>query len=171
MSKQNIMIQKNEKLEKYHWVSFILVIYCWTRDLPVSLIVYPMSLHWRQIFFFPLQTFANSFCIGVGLMSPSHLRAGTPSGSDMGRLFACCQSPCEFISASVLLCLEGLASLVSCIPAVFYNLSASSSTVPCALRVGAWWRHLIRIEYPKGSPSLHRVQLSVSVFVPISCQK
>lgn len=48
-------------------------------------------------------------------MPTSSLRAGTPSGLDLGSAL-CCYSLCEFVCASVLLCLQSTVSLVSSIP-------------------------------------------------------
>lgn len=54
-------------------------------------------------------------------------RAGVSYGTDPCKPCACCPSLCEFICISVLLCLEGLALLVSSFPSGSYTLSAFSS--------------------------------------------
>lgn len=60
-------------------------------------------------------------------MSISPLSAGTPFGLDLCRPHARCHRLYEFRSASVLLYLEGLVSLVSSILSGPYNLCTSSS--------------------------------------------
>lgn len=60
-------------------------------------------------------------------MSTAPFSAGTPSGLDLCRPHAHCHSLYEFRSASVLLYLEGLVSLVSSILIGPYNPCTSSS--------------------------------------------
>lgn len=67
-------------------------------------------------------------CKGWGQCPLHSLIAGTPSGLNLCRPRAHCHSLCEFIYASVLLCLEGTVSVKSFITSKSYDLSVSSST-------------------------------------------
>lgn len=70
----------------------------------------------------------NSLCFkDGGLCSFSLTSTGTPSCLDLCRPRVGLHNLCEFICSLILLCLEGLASLVLSIHNSSYNLSAFSS--------------------------------------------
>ena len=91
--------------------------------------LYPQWLCWRELISH-LQVGINwrSLWVCDGGHVSTFCSVGTPSGTDLCRPCVFCLSLCEFLGAWVMLCLEGLVSLVFSIPSFSYDLFASPST-------------------------------------------
>lgn len=114
--------KETKSLYKYHWV-------CWPSiagpgACPKVWLVYPVRLFWKELSF---QLEAVISCRRLWV------RNGGSSPFPLSELRFICADPvhaaslCKFICISVLLCLDGLVSLVSLIPTSSWNLSASCS--------------------------------------------
>lgn len=115
----------------------------------------------------------SQLLVRVGSQCPlPHLSAGTPSALNLCRPCANCHSLCEFIYASVLLCLEDTVSMKSFITSNSYNLSVSSSTQ----RAGPWGEGFdedipFRIKCFRVSHSLHTVQCVFLCYSPYTARR
>jgi hypothetical protein len=87
-----------------------------------------ISLKKSDFFHCKWQSIVHSFRVWDGGVSTSPLSSRAPSSADLCGPCAGCLLLCEFICAPALLCLEGLAFLVSSIPCGPYTLSIDSST-------------------------------------------
>lgn len=78
--------------QKLHWVSFVLVFYCWAENLPLSVNI-PCLIPLETIFYLQGGTIAERFLLkGGSLCLPPHLSTGTPSGLNLCRPCACFDS-------------------------------------------------------------------------------
>ena len=129
-------------------------------DYPEEWFVSLVRSPWREILI------CKWLSIGVRHISASTFSSRTPSVADTWRPCACCLSLCKLICALVL-CLEGLVSLVAFIPSGSYTLSAcSSSGFPDPWGEAFDGDIPFRTECSKVSRSLHIVCLWLPGFFP-----
>lgn len=92
----------------------------------LNYVIYPGKLHWRKLIFF-----CHEYKLHIASWSwrslCSPLRPGMP-GLSLCRPCESCYSFCEFMWASILLCLKNTVSLEISIIFGFYHLSTSFST-------------------------------------------
>lgn len=91
--------------------------YSWEQSLPIIVVCIPSETWWRKLIF-QLQVDVNWRQLLIsrwGIVSTSLFRAGTSSGTDLGRSCTYCEyivSVNIYVFHSVLLCLRGFVSLV-----------------------------------------------------------
>lgn len=127
--KQNIYkVKKN--LQKYNPVHFVLATYCWARELPLNLVCIPTETLLENTNF----SFMNGYQLEIDSGLKMEICVYYPSqpwgaaGAWVAYCHHLCDSLCVTALLSILVCLEGLVSLVSTIPTGSHNLSASTSS-------------------------------------------
>lgn len=143
----------------------------WFGDCPGVWLIYPVTLHWRKLFFLlPSGVASRSLCSNGRSFCLPLLSADTQS-SFLYRSYVCSHCLCVFICLSVLLCMEDNVSESSITSDLYLFCLLIPLNFLAMTEGGVWWRYQFRTKCSTVSHFLHTFSLGISFLIIIYFKK